>query len=149
MSDIIERLSASRDRTLPYFELAEQDLDRSYAPGKWSVRYILHHLADTETVLYERIRRVIGEPRQVIWGFDQDGWAGNLGYDELPLSISRSLFVAAREGVIFQARRRYESDGGREFVHSDAGVRTLKQEIDKVAEHNEHHLAHIERALGR
>ncbi len=147
VSDIIQRLISARDRTLPYFDLDDARLDMSYGPGKWSVRYILHHLADAESVLYDRIRRTISEPRPLIFGFDQDAWAANLGYDELPLSVSRSVYVSAREGVIVQARRCYESHGSREYVHNEVGLRTLKQEIDKVADHNEHHLAHIEQAL--
>ena len=47
--DIITRLEAARDRTLPYFDLNDERLARTYGPGKWSVRYLLHHLADAET----------------------------------------------------------------------------------------------------
>lgn len=39
------------------------------------MRFILHHLADSETVLYERIRRILSEPRQVLWVFDPDAFA--------------------------------------------------------------------------
>ena len=49
--------------------------------------------------------------------------------------------------MIYHARLHYESDGHREFVHSETGVRTLKDEFDKVAAHNEHHLRQIELAL--
>ncbi|HSJ76820.1 MAG TPA: DinB family protein, partial [Gemmatimonadales bacterium] len=59
--EIIPALEATRDETVRYFSLAEPDLERSYAPGKWSVRYILHHLSDSETVLFYRIRRVLSE----------------------------------------------------------------------------------------
>jgi hypothetical protein len=41
----------------------------------------------------------------------------------------------------------YDISGHREFVHSETGVRTVRDEFDKVAWHNEHHLAQIERAL--
>jgi DinB superfamily len=66
--------------TLRYFSLGEADLARIHAPGKWSVRYILHHLTDSETVFFERIRRVLSEPRQVVWFYDQDAWAKALDY---------------------------------------------------------------------
>jgi len=52
-----------------------------------------------------------------------------------------------RDGIIHQAQLNYERKGRLEFVHSVTGVRTLKEEIDKVATHNEHHLAQIELAL--
>jgi hypothetical protein len=52
-----------------------------------------------------------------------------------------------RAAVIFYARLHYEKDGHLEFVHSLTGVRTLKDEFDKTASHNEHHLSQIRRAL--
>ena len=145
--DLIGRLEATRSRTLQYFDLSGELLDRRYAPGKWPVRFILHHLADAETVLFDRIRRIISEPRQVLWAFDQDAWAAGLDYARTPLELSRSVYDAVRAGVVYQARLHYERSGQLEFVHSQAGIRTLKDEFDKVAWHNEHHLAQIERAL--
>lgn len=145
--DIIQRLQATRDRTLAHFERSDEQLARSYAPDKWPVRFILHHLADAETVLFDRIRRAISEPRQVLWAFDQDAWAQGLHYSRIPLALSRRIYESVREGVIFQARLHYEQSGHREFIHSETGVRTLKDEFDKVASHNEHHLAQIEQAL--
>jgi len=50
-------------------------------------------------------------------------------------------------GVIHQARQHYEKSGHREFVHSETGIRTLQQEFDKIAAHNEHHLSQIALAL--
>src|SRR5215469_13411141 len=97
--DIVTRLEASRNRTLKCFDLNSEQLERTYGPGKWSVRFILHHLADAETVLFDRIRRVLSEPRQVLWAFDQDGWARGLDYSRLPLDLSRRIYDAVRAGI--------------------------------------------------
>src|SRR5215475_1060410 len=145
--DIVTRLEAARDRTLKCYDLSGEQLDRTYGAGKWSVRFILHHLADAETVLYDRIRRVISEPRQVLWAFDQAAWAKALDYSHMPLALSRQVFDAIRARMIYHARLHYEADGHLEYVHSETGVRTLKAEFDKVAWHNEHHLEQIELAL--
>lgn len=147
--DIVTRLEAVRDRTLRYFDLSGEQLDRTYGPGKWPVKFLLHHLADAETVLFDRIRRVLSEPRQVLWAFDQDAWAKGLDYSHMPLDLSRRIYDAVRAGMIYQAGLHYDLDGQREFVHSETGVRTLKAEFDKVAQHNEHHLEQIEAALKR
>lgn len=98
-------------------------------------------------MLYDRIRRVLSEPRQVIWAFAQDAWAANLNYANVPLDLSKSIYSATRDGVIYYARLHCESKGDLEFVHSETGVRTLQQEFDKVAWHNAHHLEQIENAL--
>ena len=147
--DIIGKLESSRDRTLKYFDLGEDELTRRYGPDKWSVRFLLHHLADSETVLNDRIRRAISEPRQVLWAYNQDAWATGLDYGNMPLDLSHRIYEAIRTGIIHLAREHYEKSGELEFVHSETGVRTLRDEFDKVAEHNEHHLAQIELALKR
>ncbi len=144
---LIQQLEQTRDETLRYFSLDHGDLARTYASGKWSVRFILHHLADSETVLFDRIRRILSEPRQVLWVFDQDAWAKGLDYSQGPLHISRRVYESVRNAVIYHAGLRYEQDGHLEFVHSVTGVRTLKDEFDKVASHNEHHLNQIRLAL--
>jgi hypothetical protein len=144
---LIQELEKTRDETLGYFSLQQRDLARTYAPGKWSVRFILLHLSDSETVLFDRIRRVLSEPRQVIWVYDQDAWARGLDYAQVPLDISRRIYQSVREAIIYYAARYYEEKGDLEFVHSVTGVRTLKDEFDKVASHNEHHLGQIRRAL--
>ncbi len=144
---IISDLEHSLAETLPLFGLPETDLAKRYAPGKWNIRWMLHHLADAETVLYDRIRRVISEPRGVIWAFDQDGWANGLDYDTRPMEVSRNIYAAVRAGVIHEARAHYEKHGHFEFIHSETGVRTLKDEFDKIAAHNAHHLRQIRAAL--
>jgi hypothetical protein len=144
---LIHDLERTRDETLQFYSLGERDLERTYGPGKWSVRYLLHHLSDSETVLFDRIRRVLSEPRQVIWVYDQDAWAKGLDYSRVPLDMSRRIYEAVRSAIIYYAGLHYESKGQLEFVHSVTGVRTLKDEFDKVASHNEHHLEQIRLAL--
>jgi hypothetical protein len=147
VTQLIADLEATRDETVRCFSLGEVDLARTYAPDKWSVRYILQHLTDSETVLYDRIRRVLSEPRQVIWVYDQDAWANALSYEERPLEMARRIYESVRAAMIFYADLHYERDGHLEFVHSATGVRTLKEEFDKTAAHNEHHLRQIRTAL--
>src|SRR6266566_7012277 len=94
--ELIRELERTRDETLKGFSLEPRDLARTYAPGKWSVGYILHHLSDSETVFFDRIRRVLSEPRQVLWVMDQDAWARGLDYSRVPLDISRRVYESVR-----------------------------------------------------
>jgi hypothetical protein len=144
---LIRELERTRDETLRHYSLGERNLARTYGPGKWPVKFILHHLADSEQVLYERICRTIAEPRPAIMVFQESLWARNLDYATLPLEISRGMYEAVRRAHIHYARKFYESHAQLEFVHSEVGARTLRQEFDKVADHNEHHLTQIRAAL--
>jgi hypothetical protein len=145
--DILEALDATREETLRYFELEGGELEATYGPGKWSVRFVLHHLADSEAVFNERIRKVLCEGRRVLWVYDQDAYARGLDYAALPLGLSRDIYSAMRASLRYLAAEHYERHGHLEWVHSETGVRTLKQEFDKIATHNEHHLAQIHTAL--
>jgi len=146
---LIQELERTRDETLKCFSLDQRDLARTYGPGKWSVTYVLHHLSDSETVFFDRIRRVLSEPRPVLWVMDQDAWAKGLDYARVPLDISRRVYESVRNANIYYAGVQYEASGNLEFVHSVDGVRTLRDEFDKVAAHNEHHLRQIRLALDR
>jgi hypothetical protein len=145
--NIIEQLQETKRQTLVYFAMEGEGLHSSYAPGKWTVKELLHHLADAETVLYDRVKRVISEPRQVIWAFDQDAWSLGLNYKKMPLHLSKEVYRSVREAVVYLANEYYESLGQNSFVHSESGIRTLKDEFDKIAWHNAHHLKQIEMAL--
>ena len=147
MDELLKTLAQTKIETLKCFDFSNELLAQSYAPDKWSIRHLLHHLADAETVLYDRIRRIISEPKQVLWAFDQDLWAKRLDYSQLPLDLSKNIYSSVRESVIYYAGLHYKNGERLEFVHSEAGVRTLKDEFEKVAWHNEHHLGQIKKAI--
>ena len=102
---------------------------------------------DAETVLYDRVKRVIAEPKSVIWAFEQEAWCQALDYKTFPLKINKTIFLSVRAGVEYLVQQHYEKHGDKEFIHSETGLRTLKDEFDKIAWHNQHHLNQIEQAL--
>ncbi len=146
---ILEDLKRTHSETLPFFELDSSELDKTYGPDKWSVRFILHHLTDAETVLYDRIRRAISRPGQVIWAFDQEAWADQLDYTTKPLALSKSVYSAVRSNIIYLAESYYDSHGANQVVHNEGGIKTLKDIFDKVVWHNDGHIKHIETALAK
>ena len=98
-------------------------------------------------MLYDRIRRTISKPGQVVWGFDQDAWAIALDYDNKPLALSHAVYTACRDGILYLAEQAYNKHGSSTMVHSGDGKKTLKDVFDKVVWHNEGHLKQIRTAL--
>ena len=145
--ETIEFLKITKAKTLSFYDLPESDLNKSYGPGKWTIRQILNHLADTEIVLNERIRRAIAEQHPFVIVFDQDRWNEFLDYSTYPLSLSKQVFSSIRDSVIYLAEKHYAGAEEKKFFHTAAGIRSLKQEFDKVAQHNFDHLKQIEIAL--
>ncbi|MEN9686807.1 MAG: hypothetical protein RLZZ28_2593 [Bacteroidota bacterium] len=147
--ETIELLKTTKTKTLGFYDLSETDLEKTYGPGKWSIRQILNHLADTEIVLNERIRRAIAEAHPFVIVFDQDRWSQYLDYNNYPLLLSKQVFSTVRDSIIYLAEKHYAGSENKTFFHTAAGIRTLKQEFDKVAEHNFTHLKQIEIALSK
>jgi hypothetical protein len=79
--------------------VGEADLDRSVAPGAWTVRQIVHHLADGETVWSLHLRMALGVPgasAQLEWYPGNEEWAGALDYAGRPIEAAVALFRAQR-----------------------------------------------------
>jgi hypothetical protein len=63
--------------------------------------------------------------------------------------MNKRVYATIRDAIVLQAERFYESHGHLTFNHSRMGIRTVKEEFDKVVWHNENHLQHIAQALLR
>jgi hypothetical protein len=147
--NFLDELERTRKEVDNYYLLPDEQMDRTYQQDKWTVREILVHLADAETVLQERIKRVLAEPGKMIWAFDQDRWSTSLDYPHYPLDICRAMFNANRRSIIYLAGKYYQSHGQLRFEHSETGTRTLKDEFEKVLYHCENHIIQIRTAIGR
>ena len=79
--------------------LQQSDLDKSDAEG-WTPRQVIHHMADSESQSYARLRRLIAEPGTIIQGYDEGLWAENstLGYKDQPVETAIAIFKAVRQG---------------------------------------------------
>src|SRR6266576_6275765 len=73
----------------------DAELDAKPAPGKWSAREIVHHLADSEMTSAIRLRLLVAEERAQIRPYDQELFARTLHYDR-PIATSLLAFQAAR-----------------------------------------------------
>ena len=142
-AELLETYQSTYQETMTFFDLKGEVLQQSYAPGKWTVKQLLHHIVDAETVMYGRLRWVIASAKPVIWGFDQDAWAAKLDYQNMPLEVNRQIYSGVRPAIVALAERFYEPEYDKPFVHSETGLRTLGEEFDKVAWHNLHHIKQI------
>src|SRR4029079_6330180 len=73
----------------------EKEIATAPAPGKWSAREVVHHLADSEMTAAVRLRALLATDTPRIVGFDQDEFARRLHYDR-PIEASLELFKAVR-----------------------------------------------------
>jgi hypothetical protein len=125
--------------------ISEPELDARPAPGKWSVRDIVHHLADSEMTSALRLRRLIAEDRPAIQGYDQDEFSRRLYYDR-PIHASLDAFRTARQTTAEILDRMTHVEWAREGTHSESGRYTVERWLEIYAEHAHNHADQIRRA---
>lgn len=142
--------SAIRDiRTLPELAAAavsgldSSQLETPYRPQGWTVRQVVHHLADSHINAYVRLRLALTEDRPTIRPYDEKRWA------ELP--DARELDVASSLAILSGVHERWshllDSLGSAELerplVHPESGTLTIAQLTGSYGWHCRHHVAHI------
>jgi hypothetical protein len=114
------------------------DLLDAHAPGEWSARQIIHHMADSESQSYARLRRLIAEPAgSVIQGYDEAGWAEceTLGYTTLPVENSLNIVRAVRAASLDIIRRLDIEDLDAFGIHSESGKYSVRMWLDNYVDH--------------
>jgi len=125
---------------------AGSELDFVSAPGKWSVRQIVSHLADSEIVGRDRFSRVIAEDNPTIVAYDQDAWATKLGYTTRKFSQMLETFRRMR-GENHELLKVQSGDTWlRTGIHSERGAVSLYELLGIYTEHAEKHARQIRAA---
>lgn len=117
------------------------------APGKWSVRHVMQHMADSELVFAYRIRRILAEDNPVLHLYDQDVWAAGLRYEEVDAQEAVELFSALRRANVRLLRRATAEDLERSGRHEERGAEPLGHMLKLYAGHDLLHQRQIERIL--
>jgi uncharacterized damage-inducible protein DinB len=123
-------------------KITPEQLDATPAPGQWSARQIVHHLADSEMTSAVRFRLLVAEDRPAIKGYDQDEFARRLHYDR-PYEASLELFRAARASTAELMACLTEAEWLREGTHSEVGRYGLDTWLRIYAAHAHRHASQI------
>lgn len=125
--------------------LSEADFDVREAPGEWSPREVVHHLADSEMTSAIRFRRVLVEDNPLIQGYDQEAFARVLFYDR-PIAASLEAFRFARESTAAMFAFLSDEQWQRGGIHSESGPYTLEDWLGIYGVHAHEHADQIRRA---
>nr|WP_285841985.1 DinB family protein [Sutcliffiella horikoshii] len=124
--------------------LTEEELRFKPAPDKWSIHQILIHIADSELVSTQRIKKVLAEEEPILFSVDQDAWADGLGYDQLDREEYLQLFKLLRSSMQPILKSISPEQVERVGVYPDAGKFSIKQLLEYRVKHVQGHLSQIE-----
>jgi DinB family protein len=126
----------------------DEQLDARPAPGKWTAREVVHHLADSEMTAATRLRLLVATDNPQIFGYDQDQFARKLFYDR-PIAASLDAFKSARRATAEILERMTDADWARAAgTHTEHGPYTADRWLQIYAAHAHGHAEQILVARG-
>lgn len=127
--------------------LDEEQLATPYRPGGWTIRQVVHHLADNDMNAYLRFKRGLTEQAPMASSYREELWADLIDYEQLPVSNSLSLLGNLHERFFVLLQGLTSEDYERTIQTAVLGVITLDVALQRWLWHHRHHAAQIENLL--
>jgi uncharacterized damage-inducible protein DinB len=137
LAALAENLRAAIDR------LSDAQLDTPYRDGGWTVRQLLHHIADSHMNAYVRMRLALTEDWPTIKPYDEALWANLPDARTAPVDLSLQLIEALHARWILLLSSLEGDQWQRGYVHPENGRQSLAEAVALYAWHCRHHTAHI------
>jgi DinB superfamily len=140
-----EPISALGDTPVRIRELVQDwpdtRFDKSYAPGKWTARQILIHLAQTELALTTRVRFALSQNGYTAQAFSQDDW---IGIDQHAAArVALDAYTSLRQMNLAMWKSLTTEQRAREFAHPEYGTLNVWWVACQLAGHDIHHLQQL------
>jgi hypothetical protein len=127
--------------------LSEDSSRRPEKPGKWSVVEVVQHLADSDLVAGFRTRMILTEDRPTLQGYDQDRWAAELRYREVPLAMGVEQLRGLRTANLRLWRDLTPDQLERVGLHAERGSESVRHLLRLMAAHDLVHRRQLDRIL--
>ncbi|HYH92576.1 MAG TPA: DinB family protein, partial [Candidatus Saccharimonadales bacterium] len=115
----------------------DESLDR-HGPAGWSARMVVHHLADSESMAFIRLRRLIAEDEPFLPDYDEDEWSRRLHYDR-PIETSLEVLQAVRGSSEQLLRALTPTEWARAGTHGESGPYSVDRWLEIYARHSPDH----------
>ncbi|MGI4853514.1 MAG: YfiT family bacillithiol transferase [Janthinobacterium lividum] len=120
-----------------------EQLDTPYREGGWTVRQLVHHIADSHMNCYLRVRFALTEDAPTIMPYSEKAWAALHDCEAAPVEWSLELVESMHARLLMLLRSLSPAQWQRTYVHPENGVMPLWQVASLYAWHSRHHVAHI------
>lgn len=127
--------------------ISDGALNAPYRPDGWTIRQLVHHVADSHLNAYIRLKLTLTEHEPTIKPYDQDAWVELADIDSVSPQVSLTMLTAVHERWVATMRGMSDAQFERAFYHPENGRMTLDQMLALYAWHGDHHVAHVVNAL--
>jgi uncharacterized damage-inducible protein DinB len=123
--------------------LSDQQLDTAYRPGGWTVRQVVHHIADAQANWYIRVKLALTEAKPITKTYAEQQWSELADARLGPIEPSLQMFQGVTERWCRLLESLSPSDWLREYANPEWGTLTVEDTVRGMAWHTRHHTAHI------
>lgn len=127
--------------------LGPERVEKTPAPGKWSAREIVCHLADCELVFAYRLRQTLAEDHHLIQPFNQDKWAAMYSAYDAPAALA--VFSALRRWNLSLIHGAQADAFSKRLTHPERGELTFKVLVETMGGHDLNHVKQLEAIAAR
>jgi DinB superfamily len=128
---------------------SEEQLETPYRPGGWTVRQLVHHVADSHMNAYVRVRLALTEDWPTIIPYQENRWAELNDASTGAVSTSLDLLQSLHTRWVQLFASLDEHDWKRGYVHPENGRETLERVVVVYDWHGRHHTAHVTQLSAR
>ncbi len=128
-------------------DVRPDDLNAVPCEGFWSIRQVIGHLSDSESVYADRIKRVLAEDNPTFFDADPNLFCGALFWSERDVEEELQLLTLTRRQISRILRSCPIETFQRTGVHSTDGPMTLETLVERITEHIPHHIRFIEQKI--
>ncbi|MCB2229351.1 putative metal-dependent hydrolase [bacterium] len=123
--------------------LNDEQLDTPYGPGKWTIRQLVHHLADSHANGAARVRWALAEETPAVKAYDQDEWSRLYDARRAPIEPSLAIIRGLHQRLVILFESLDDEQFDRTMHHPENGEVSIDDWIRVYAGHCNKHLGHI------
>lgn len=123
--------------------LSNEQLNEPYREGGWSLRQVVHHLADSHLNAYARFKLAVTEEEPTIKTYNEKAWAGLEDSVKADVEVSLVLIKALHQRLVMFLKSLDEQHFSKSYVHPETGKGSVDRMLALYAWHGRHHIAHI------
>ena len=126
------------------FKLNDEQLETPYRPDGWTVRQLVHHIADSHHHSYTRFKWALTETEPLIKAYEEKDWSSLFDAQTAPVELSINYLRALHSKIVYLLKGLSKTDFQKSYLHPEGNTKvTVEENIGKYAWHGNHHLAHI------
>lgn len=137
----IEQLPSQAEQAV--HGLTDEQLDTPYRAGGWTVRQVVHHMADSHMNAFIRTKLIVTEENPTLKTYEQEEWARTPDGEKIPVNSSLSILKGLHVRWVHLLNNTGSGGWKRTAMHPENGLITLDDILTIYARHGENHVAQI------